>query len=133
MVYPFNTNKIEKLALDPIKQIDGIVWFNTSEQVYKSYVNGELNIFITDKTLEDEIQTVVDAAFLARGNNKFILSFTDTTSLIVKHNKESVNFTYQLFDSETNTTVMATMEIIDENEIKIDFIDSFSGRLFLQF
>ena len=127
MVYPFNTNLVEKLTLDPIKQIDGAVWFNTTEQVYKTFINGELNIFVTDKTLED---TLINAL---RDINNFTLTFTDATSLVVKHNRGTIDFTYQLFDSETNTIVMAALEIIDENEIKIDFIDSFSGRLFLQF
>ena len=130
MVYPFNTNMIEKLAIDPTKMIDGCVWFNTTDLVYKAYIDNVLHVFMTDKSFTDELETLVDDAFESK---QFVIEFTDADSLVITHNKNSRYFNYQLLDTETNTTVITSLEIINENEVRIDLVDSLTGSLFMHF
>lgn len=130
MVYPFNTNMIEKLALDPIKMIDGCVWFNTTDLVYKAYIDETLHIFMTDKSFITELDTLVEEAFETK---QFVIDFIDADSLVISHNKNTRFFNYQLIDTTTNTTILTSIEIIDENEVRIDLVDSVTGTLFMHF
>ena len=130
MVYPFNTNMIEQLALDPIKMINGCVWFNTTDLVYKAYIDDTLHIFMTDKSFIAELDTLVEEAF---ENKQFVIEFIEADSLVISHNKDTRFFNYQLIDTETNTTVLTSIEIIDENQVRIDLVDSVTGTLFMHF
>ncbi len=130
MVYPFNTNMIEKLTVDPVKQVDGCVWFNTSDNVYKAFIDNELHVFLTDKSFVTQVEELVD---LASAKNQFVIEFETATSIIVKHNKGTRSFNYQVNDNETNTTLMTSLNIIDENEVRLDFVDPLSGSLFMHF
>jgi len=130
MVYPFNTNMIEKLALDPIKMIDGCVWFNTTDLVYKAYIDETLHIFMTDKSFITELDTLVEEAFETK---QFVIDFIDADSLVISHNKNTRFFNYQLIDTTSNTTILTSIEIIDENEVRIDLVDSVTGTLFMHF
>ncbi len=130
MTYPFNTNMIEQLAIDPIKQINGMIWFNTTDKVYKAYIDETLHIFLTDKSFITQVEALVDQAFK---NNQFAIDFTEATSVIVKHNKGSRYFNYQLTESETSATILTSLVIVDDNEVRIDFIDPISGTLFMHF
>lgn len=130
MVYPFNTNMIEKLAIDPTKKIDGCIWFNTTDNVYKAYIDGTLHIFLTDKSFVTQVEELVELAFQ---KNQFVIDFEAASSIIVKHNKNSKHFNYQLTDAETSSTIMASLDIVDENEVRIDFVDPITGSLFMHF
>jgi len=130
MVYPFNTNKIEQLSIDPIKMINGCIWFNTTDLVYKAYIDDTLHVFMTDKSFEMNLGTLVDAA---RKTKQFVIEFTEANSIVVTHNKGTRYFNYQLLDADTNTTILASIEIIDDNEVKIDLVDSISGTLYMHF
>lgn len=130
MVYPFNTNMIEKLAIDPTKMIDGAIWFNTTDLVYKAFIDNVLHIFMTDKSFSTELDTLVDDAF---ENKHFIINFTEADSVVIKHNKNTRFFNYQIIDTDNNTTVITSIEIIDENEVRIDLVDPINGSLFMHF
>ncbi len=127
MIYPLNTNKIEKLDLDPIKKINGYIWFNTVEKVFKTYVDNKLEVFITDKNLETEIH----AALLSK--HEFSISFTEAYKIIITHNKNTKIFSYNLFDTLENCSLSVSMNIINENEVSIDFIDPVTGYIFMYF
>ena len=130
MVYPFNTNTIEKLVSDPIKMIDGCVWFNTTDLTYKAYIDGTLHVFLTDKSFATDVEHIVVEAL----NDKyFVVEFTEADSLIVTHNKNTRFFNYQLIDTISNTTIITSLEIVNENEVRIDLVDSISGTLFMHF
>ena len=130
MVFPFNANKVEQLELDPTKQINGYIWFNTVEKVYKTWVDGQLQIFLTDAAFDSNISELVDDAL---ERHQFTITFADAYSVIVKHNKNSTFFNYNLFDTELNSNLSASLEIIDNNEVKLDFIDPVTGYLFMYF
>jgi len=121
---------IEQLALDPIKMINGCVWFNTTDLVYKAYIDDTLHIFMTDKSFIAELDTLVEEAF---ENKQFVIEFIEADSLVISHNKDTRFFNYQLIDTETNTTVLTSIEIIDENQVRIDLVDSVTGTLFMHF
>jgi len=127
MTFPFNTNSIEQVEIDPQNLYEGIIWYNSVEKVYKTWANNTIQIFLTDSAFADNVvKSLLE-------NTKFTLTFTDSNSLIVKHNKNTNFFTYQIFDSTLNETVHASIEIIDSNEIRIDFADILSGHLFMSF
>ena len=126
MIYPFETNKIEQLDFDPDKKINGYIWYNTVEKVYKTWVDGKLEIFITDKNLSVNIDNLIN-------DKQFTIGFEDAYSIYIKHNKNSKNFVYSIFDSNTNNQLNVQMEILNENEVRVDFVDPVSGSLFMKF
>lgn len=130
MTFPLNANKIEQLELDPVKKINGYVWYNTVEQVYKTYVEGELQVFITDKTFEQDIDAMVQLALI---KHEFTVTFADAYKVIIKHNKGIMNFNYNVFDLEENCNLACSLEILNENEVSIDFIDPVTGYIFMYF
>jgi hypothetical protein len=130
MVYPFNTNKIEQLSIDPVKMIDGCIWFNTTDLVYKAYIDNTLHVFMTDKSFSADLETMVEEAIKSK---HFVIEFTDANSIIIAHNKDSHHFNYQLLDTINNTTILTSIEIIDENTVKIDLVDSITGSLYMHF
>ena len=130
MVYPFNTNMIEQLSIDPVKKVNGMVWFNTTDKVYKSYIDADLHVLLTDKSFVTQVDVLVAQSF---ANTQFTINFISASSIIVKHNKNSINFNYTLMDTEFNETINASISIIDENEVKIDLVDPITGSLFMYF
>ena len=130
MVYPFVTNKIEQLDFDPDKKINGYVWYNTVEKVYKTWVDENLEIFITDKILSNNMDELIEEKLDKR---QFSIGFENVYSIIVKHNKNTKNFVYSVFDSIDNNQLNVQMEILNENEVKVDFVDPVSGSLFMNF
>lgn len=130
MVYPFNTNTIEQLSLDPKKKINGMIWFNTTDKVYKAYIDETLHVFLTDNSFITQIDELVNLVFK---NNQFAIDFDTASTVIVKHNKGSRFFNYQLTEAETADTILTSLSIVDENEVRIDFVDPISGTLFMHF
>lgn len=130
MIFPFGANKIEQLELDPEKIIEGFVWYNKVEKVYKTYIDGIAHVFVTDKAFED-LDNGIIAQALAR--HQFTVSFTDAYQVIIKHNKGKTNFNYNVYDAEENCNLACSVEIIDENEISVDFVDPVTGHIFMYF
>lgn len=130
MVYPFNTNMIEQLAIDPIKKVNGMVWFNTTDKVYKAAIDDEFHVLLTDKSFVTQVDALVAGAFT---NTQFTIDFDSASVIIVKHNKNSVHFNYNMVDTNTNETINTSLEIIDENEVRIDLVDPVTGSLFMYF
>ena len=130
MIFPLNANKIEQLDLDPEKKVNGYIWFNRVEGVYKTWVDEDLHVFITDHSFVDTdgglIQQAIDL-------HQFTVTFTDAYKVIIKHNKDSVFFNYNVFDTVENCGLPCSLEIIDENEVSVDFIDPVTGYIFLYF
>lgn len=130
MIYPFVANKVEQLELDPTKKINGYVWYNTIEKVYKTWVDDKIQIFITDSNFEDDITEMIETIL---GNKKFTFTFTEVYGVTIRHNKGSKNFVYKLFDTVDNVELPLQMEILNDNEVKIDFVDPVSGYIVLFF
>jgi len=130
MIYPFNINTVEQLDLDPTKQINGYIWYNTVEKVYKSWNDGILQVFLTDLSFQDNITDYVESSLK---NHTFKFTFDSTYAIIIRHNKNTHFFNYNVFDTELNSGIQASMSIIDENEVKLEFIDPVTGYLFMYF
>lgn len=130
MVYPFVANKVEQLELDPTKKIDGYVWYNTVEKVYKTWVGDDIQIFITDFSFANNVDEMVQSTL---DSKQFVVSFEEAYSVTIKHNKSSYHFVYSLFDSVTNEQIHTQMEILNDNEVKIDFIDPVSAKMYMLF
>ena len=81
MIFPLNANKIESLDLDPIKKIEGYIWYNNVEKVYKTWINNELSIFITAKTFKDDIGKFLDEELF---KHEFIVSMSDVYKVNIK-------------------------------------------------
>lgn len=130
MVYPFNANRIKQLELDPTKKIEGYVWYNTVEKVYKTWVDDQLQIFMTDAIFSENIGEIVDEQL---ANKKFSFTFDDAYSVIIKHNKGTKFFNYNLFDTNENCEIQSSVEILNENEVQVDFVDPVTGYIFMYF
>lgn len=130
MIHPFTTNKIEQLELDPIKRINGLIWYNTVEKVYKTYIEDKLQIFITDNILFDNIGSNIGEELAKK---EFTVSFDSVYSVIVKHNKDSEFFNYTIYDAVEKTTLHTSVEILNTNEIRFDFVEAVTGHLYMYF
>jgi hypothetical protein len=130
MTFPLSANRIEKLDMDPVKKIDGYIWYNTVEKCYKTYVDEELQVFITDVQFEADIDALVQRSLI---QHEFTVSFTDAYKVIIKHNKGQTHFNYNLYDTEENCNLSCSLEIINENEVSVDFVDPVTGYIFMYF
>lgn len=131
MIYPLNTNKIEKLDLDPINPLeDGYVWFNNIEKSFKSYVNGELQVFITDKSFQQDIGNLVEKELV---QHEFTVTFNDAYRVIIKHNKGNRHFNYNVYDTDENCNLPCSLEILNDDEISVEFVDSVTGYIYMYF
>lgn len=130
MVLPFNANKIEQLVVDPLRATEGYIWFNKTEQVYKTYLSGVINIFLTDLLFIESVVPYVDRAV---ATHQYSISFLNVKRIILKHNRGKTNCTYMVFDEEEQCTLNCSIVPIDENEIQIDFVDFVTGRIFMYF
>lgn len=130
MIYPLSTNKFEKLDLDPVKKVEGYIWFNNVEKVYKTWVNETLHVFITDKTFQEDIGGMVSAEL---ASHEFTVSFTDAYKVIIKHNKSGTNFNFTVYDSVENCNIPCSMEVVNDNEVSIDFVDPVTGHIYMYF
>lgn len=130
MLYPLVANKIEQLDIDPLKAVEGYVWYNRAEGVYKCYINNEINIFITDLVFVNNIQPLINAAV---SQHEYTVSFENSNKIIIKHNKGKINFSYTVFDDDEQCTLACSMKLIDENELHIDFMDPVTGRIYMYF
>ena len=72
MILPLNINRVEQLEIDPQKKIDGYIWYNNVEQVYKTYIDQEAHIFITNKKFEADITDLVNNAL---SKHQFTITF----------------------------------------------------------
>jgi len=130
MVYPFVANKVEQLELDPIKKVDGYIWYNTVEKVYKTWVGNTIQIFITDFSFGQNVDEMVQDKL---DTKQFTVGFDSVYSLIIKHNKNSHFFNYTIFDTIDNVQINSSVEIINDNEVKVDFTDPVTGHIFMYF
>lgn len=130
MIFPLNANKIEQLEIDPIKKINGYIWFNSVEKVYKTYVDGEIHIFITDKSFNDSDNSIITLTLLS---HQFTVTFADAYKVIIKHNKSSSNFNYSLYDAVDKNTISCTLTIVDDNEVFVEFVEPVTGSIFMYF
>lgn len=134
MILPLNINRVEQLEIDPQKKIDGYIWYNNVEQVYKTYIDQEAHIFITNKKFEADITDLVnDALSKHQSKHQFTITFSDVYKVIIKHNKNTKHFNYNVFDLEENCNLSCSLEIINENEVAVEFVDPVTGYIFMYF
>jgi hypothetical protein len=130
MKYPFNINSVEKVNIDPTNIQDGVVWYNITEQVYKCWSNNKIDIFLTESMLDSNLDTYV---YNAISSHTFKFTFSSVYTINIRHNMDTISFNYTIYDKELNTTLQSSVEIIDSNEIKIDFVDEVTGDIFIYF
>ena len=130
MVFPIEANKIERVDVDPEKRIDGYIWFNNSEKVFKTWINDELNVFITNMSFGDNISDLLGIALHQR---EFTVSFTDTYKVVIKHNKGHSRFTFSVYDSVEKCNLAAAVEVISDDEVILDFLDPVTGHIYMYF
>ena len=134
MILPLNINRVEQLEIDPQKKIDGYIWYNNVEQVYKTYIDQEAHIFITNKKFEADITDLVNNALSKHQlTHQFTITFSDVYKVIIKHNKNTKHFNYNVFDLEENCNLSCSLEIINENEVAVEFVDPVTGYIFMYF
>lgn len=134
MILPLNINRVEQLEIDPQKKIDGYIWYNNVEKVYKTYIDQEAHIFITNKKFEADITDLVNNALSKhQSKHQFTITFSDVYKVIIKHNKNTKHFNYNVFDLEENCNLSCSLEIINENEVAVEFVDSVTGYIFMYF
>ncbi len=134
MILPLNINRVEQLEIDPQKKIDGYIWYNNVEQVYKTYIDQEAHIFITNKKFEADITDLVNNALSKHQlKHQFTITFSDVYKVIIKHNKNTKHFNYNVFDLEENCNLSCSLEIINENEVAVEFVDPVTGYIFMYF
>lgn len=130
MILPLNINRVEQLEIDPQKKIDGYIWYNNVEKVYKTYIDQEAHIFITNKKFEAYITDLVNNV---HSKHQFTITFSDVYKVIIKHNKNTKHFNYNVFDLEENCNLSCSLEIINENEVAVEFVDPVTGYIFMYF
>ena len=130
MLAPFNFNTLEQLDFDPEFKRDGLIWFNKSEGLIKTYIHDELNIIATDKALE---QTVEQTILNVMNRQQFTIMFNDVMAINVLHGKNNEYFNFSLYDIDAKQHIHAQPTILNPNEIRFEFVDSVSGKLFLSF
>lgn len=134
MIFPIQSNKIEQFDIDPTYKEEGYIWYNKTEKVYKTWINETISIFIMGSNnivdINDLIITTVDDYI---ESSKFKISFEDIKTLNIVHNKGTKFFNYNIFDSEENTSLPSSISIIDENSIKVEFVDTVTGYIFMYF
>jgi len=128
MIFPLNVNKIEQLEFDPQKKVNGYIWFNKVEKVYKTWIDGILNVFLTDHN--DSLSEFVENAL---GQHQFSISFIEAYSVIIRHNKNTNFFNYNVYDTEENCGLSCSLEIINANEVSVSFTDPVTGYIFMYF
>lgn len=134
MILPLNINRVEQLEIDPQKKIDGYIWYNNVEKVYKTYIDQEAHIFITNKKFEADITDLVNNALSKHlSKHQFTITFSDVYKVIIKHNKNTKHFNYNVFDLEENCNLSCSLEIINENEVAVEFVDPVTGYIFMYF
>lgn len=137
MILPLNINRVEQLEIDPQKKIDGYIWYNNVEQVYKTYIDQEAHIFITNKKFEADIKKfeadITDLVNNTLSKHQFTITFSDVYKVIIKHNKNTKHFNYNVFDLEENCNLSCSLEIINENEVAVEFVDPVTGYIFMYF
>ena len=130
MIFPLNANRIEKLDVDPDKRIEGYIWFNNAEKVYKTWINNELNVFMTNMTFSQDVTYLVADALIKK---EFTVSFSDAYRVVIKHNKNQTNFTYSVYDSIEKCNLPASVEIISADEVNLEFVDPVTGYIYMYF
>lgn len=130
MIFPLNSNTVEQVDIDPEKKINGYVWFNRVEKVYKTWIDGKLNVFLMDKNLSDVVGINIETVLQTR---QFVITFNEVMSVVIKHDKKTKNFNYTVFDDVENCNLNSMLKIIDENEVVLDFVDPVTGRIFMYF
>lgn len=130
MIFPLNANRIERLDVDPEKRIEGYIWYNNAEQVFKTWINNELNVFMTNMTFSDDISDLLVDALRKK---EFTVRFTDAYRVVIKHNKNQTNFTYSVFDEAEKCNLPSSIEIVNENEVNLEFVDPVTGYIYMYF
>lgn len=130
MNYPINFNKVEILESDPSIIKNGIIWFNSTEKLFKTYIDGLLTVFLMDNFSQEEIKQYI-AEYM--DSKDFFINFEDVKTITIKHNKNTLNFIYSLFDYNDGSIVHASAKIVDANEITFELVESMTGRLFIKF
>lgn len=130
MIFPMNANRIERLDVDPDRRIDGYIWYNNVDRVYKTWINNELHVFMTNLTFSEDMSALVAEALIAK---EFTVTFSDAYRIVIKHNKNQTNFTYSVFDTVEKCSLPAALEIIDENEVFLEFVDPVTGYIYMYF
>ena len=130
MIFPLSANRIERLDVDPDKRIEGYIWYNNAEQVYKTWINNELNVIMTDKSFRDDISDLLGESLQKR---EFTVTFSDAYKVVIKHNKNQTHFTYSVYDSVEKCNLPCSIEIINDDEVNLEFIDPVTGHIYMYF
>jgi hypothetical protein len=127
---PLQINKIEILSSDPEIKKPGLIWFNKSENVIKFYDGDFVAILLTNNSFKDEISDLVDEKI---EKTFFKFKFDDSKMIKIKHDFDTRLFYISVFDEKENSIISATANIIDENNIEIEFVENISGYILINF
>jgi hypothetical protein len=106
------------------------------------YTPGSMWVNISTKTFYTCVDASVGSAVWTSGSGSSVGATSplykfvqDTESLLwdVVHNKNSVDFTYTLFDATGAPVWPDSINIVDENEVQFNFTQSMAGKVILSF
>ena len=119
-----------------------IVYLNKNE-IY-TFFNIKNSTIISNKTSLDSTSNnykddlyfkadITDLVNNALSKHQFTITFSDVYKVIIKHNKNTKHFNYNVFDLEENCNLSCSLEIINENEVAVEFVDPVTGYIFMYF
>lgn len=130
MLLPFDISQVEKFSEDPVKKRNGVLWFNTSENVFKTWIDEVLHIFVTTTNTSEDLENIITDVIR---KTEYTVKLTNVFEAVVTHNTGEENFIFTVFDSVENCSIPCSLTTIDKNSFKFEFVDSITGHITIKF
>jgi len=125
------TNKIEKVISDPNVSEDGYVWFNIIDKSFKIKSDGKIKKIVTvDDSFDGDLKSYLNSIL---NEYEVVIEVENLKEIEINHGLGVKEFLYSVFDSETNSYVIASADVENENIIKFNFVDTLNGKIYIKF
>jgi len=125
------TNKIEKVISDPNVSEDGYVWFNIIDKSFKIKSDGKIKKIVTvDDSFDGDLKSYLNSIL---NEYEVVIEVENLKEIEINHGLGVKEFLYSVFDSETNSYVIASADVENENIIKFNFVDALNGKIYIKF
>ena len=125
-----SANKLETID-GKIKNFkDGTIWFDDNDKAIKGILNNQIDIIMnkkrSGKLINDKIKQ-----FVFKNKLRYILENED--KVIIEHRKNTTELRVVFYDSDEQSSFNASYEILDENRIKVEFVEKVNGYIDVYF
>jgi len=125
-----SANKLETID-GKIKNFkDGTIWFDDNDKAIKGILNNQIDIIMnkkrSGKLINDKIKQ-----FAFKNKLRYILENED--KVIIEHRKNTTELRVVFYDSDEQSSFNASYEILDENRIKVEFVEKVNGYIDVYF